>query len=179
MSVRSGDARHSRPARPAENCRAGDPVPRQPDPALKPFEAHADGDWFIARTGYTGEDGLEIILPADQAPGFFNDLVGAGISPIGLGARDTLRVEAGMNLYGQDIDQDVSPLASNMAWSIAWEPAAAVHRSCGAGSGKRRRCSTNWSVWCWRSAVFYAPIRWFVSPMLAKGRSPVVVSLLR
>ncbi|WP_137807439.1 glycine cleavage system aminomethyltransferase GcvT [Pseudomonas sp. G(2018)] len=91
---------------------------------LKPFEGQPDGDWFIARTGYTGEDGLEIILPADQAPGFFNDLVGAGISPIGLGARDTLRVEAGMNLYGRDIHQDVSPLASNMAWSIAWEPAA-------------------------------------------------------
>jgi aminomethyltransferase len=91
---------------------------------LKPFEGYCDGDWFIARTGYTGEDGLEICLPADQAPGFFNDLVGAGISPIGLGARDTLRVEAGMNLYGQDIHQDVSPLASNMAWSIAWEPAS-------------------------------------------------------
>ncbi|RKS20078.1 aminomethyltransferase [Pseudomonas sp. WPR_5_2] len=90
---------------------------------LKPFEGQPDGDWFIARTGYTGEDGLEIILPADQAPGFFNDLVGAGISPIGLGARDTLRVEAGMNLYGRDINQDVSPLASNMAWSIAWQPA--------------------------------------------------------
>lgn len=91
---------------------------------LKPFEGYCDGDWFIARTGYTGEDGLEICLPADQAQGFFNDLVGAGISPIGLGARDTLRVEAGMNLYGQDIHQDVSPLASNMAWSIAWEPAS-------------------------------------------------------
>jgi len=91
---------------------------------LKPFEAEVDGDWFIARTGYTGEDGLEIAMPADQAPGFFYDLVGAGISPIGLGARDTLRVEAGMNLYGQDIHQDVSPLASNMAWSIAWEPAS-------------------------------------------------------
>jgi aminomethyltransferase len=89
---------------------------------LKPFEGQPDGDWFIARTGYTGEDGLEIILPANQAPGFFNDLVGAGISPIGLGARDTLRVEAGMNLYGQDIHQDVSPLTSNMTWSIAWEP---------------------------------------------------------
>ncbi|MHC8307921.1 glycine cleavage system aminomethyltransferase GcvT [Pseudomonas sp. PB3P13] len=91
---------------------------------LKPFEGQPDGDWFIARTGYTGEDGLEIILPANQAPGFFNDLVGAGISPIGLGARDTLRVEAGMNLYGQDIHQEVSPLASNMAWSIAWDPVA-------------------------------------------------------
>ncbi|KTC33275.1 MAG: glycine cleavage system aminomethyltransferase GcvT [Pseudomonas sp.] len=91
---------------------------------LKPFEGRVDGDWFIARTGYTGEDGLEIVLPAEQAPAFFNDLVGAGISPIGLGARDTLRLEAGMNLYGQDIHQDVSPLAANMAWSIAWEPAS-------------------------------------------------------
>ncbi|QKZ02546.1 MULTISPECIES: glycine cleavage system aminomethyltransferase GcvT [Pseudomonas] len=90
---------------------------------LKPFQGLTDGDWFIARTGYTGEDGLEIVLPRDQAPAFFNDLVGAGLSPIGLGARDTLRLEAGMNLYGQDIDQAHSPLVSNMAWSIAWEPA--------------------------------------------------------
>ncbi|MGV8916693.1 MAG: glycine cleavage system aminomethyltransferase GcvT [Pseudomonas sp.] len=90
---------------------------------LHPFEGRSEGDWFIARTGYTGEDGLEIILPANQACGFFNDLVGAGISPIGLGARDTLRLEAGMNLYGQDIHENVSPLAANMAWTVAWEPA--------------------------------------------------------
>lgn len=89
---------------------------------LKPFEGHFEGDWFIARTGYTGEDGLEIILPALQAPAFFNDLVGAGIAPSGLGARDTLRLEAGMNLYGNDIDEAHSPLSSNLAWSIAWEP---------------------------------------------------------
>ena len=91
---------------------------------FKPFEGQSCGDWFIARTGYTGEDGLEIVLPADQAPAFFNDLVGAGISPIGLGARDTLRLEAGMNLYGQDIHLSVSPLCANMAWTIAWEPAS-------------------------------------------------------
>ena len=91
---------------------------------LKPFEGQSSGDWFIARTGYTGEDGLEILLPADQAPAFFNELVGAGISPIGLGARDTLRLEAGMNLYGQDIHLSVSPLCANMAWTIAWEPAS-------------------------------------------------------
>ncbi|NMZ59702.1 glycine cleavage system aminomethyltransferase GcvT [Pseudomonas nitroreducens] len=89
---------------------------------LKPFQGKADGDWFIARTGYTGEDGLEIMLPALEAPGFLNDLVGAGISPAGLGARDTLRLEAGMNLYGQDMDEDVTPLAANMGWTIAWEP---------------------------------------------------------
>lgn len=90
---------------------------------LKPFQGQPEGEWFIARTGYTGEDGLEIMLPAAEAPGFLTDLVGAGIVPIGLGARDTLRLEAGMNLYGQDMDEDVSPLAANMAWTIAWEPA--------------------------------------------------------
>ena len=89
---------------------------------LKPFQGKADGDWFIARTGYTGEDGLEIMLPAVEAQGFLNDLVGAGIAPAGLGARDTLRLEAGMNLYGQDMDEDVTPLAANMGWTIAWEP---------------------------------------------------------
>lgn len=85
---------------------------------LKPFEGQSCGDWFIARTGYTGEDGLEIVLPADQAPAFFNDLVGAGISPIGLGARDTLRLEAGMNLYGQDMDDTVSPFEAALAWTV-------------------------------------------------------------
>ncbi len=89
---------------------------------LRPFEGQQEGDWFIARTGYTGEDGLEIILPSDQACRFFNDMVGAGISPIGLGARDTLRLEAGMNLFGQEIDEQVSPLISNMAWTVAWQP---------------------------------------------------------
>ncbi|QPN45289.1 glycine cleavage system aminomethyltransferase T [Pseudomonas putida] len=90
---------------------------------LRPFEGLGEGDWFIARTGYTGEDGLEIILPGHEAVAFFNDLVGAGIAPSGLGARDTLRLEAGMNLYGQDIDEDHTPLTSNLGWSIAWEPA--------------------------------------------------------
>ncbi len=89
---------------------------------LKPFQGLPDDDWFIARTGYTGEDGLEIMLPADQVAGLFNELVGAGIAPIGLGARDTLRLEAGMNLYGQDMTEEASPLVSNMAWTIAWEP---------------------------------------------------------
>ncbi len=89
---------------------------------LKVFQGLPDGDWFIARTGYTGEDGLEIMLPAVEAPAFLSELVGAGIAPIGLGARDTLRLEAGMNLYGQDMTDDVSPLAANMGWTIAWDP---------------------------------------------------------
>lgn len=90
---------------------------------LKPFQGLAEGHWFIGRTGYTGEDGLEIILPAEQAPDFLSELVGAGIPPIGLGARDTLRLEAGLNLYGQDMTEEVSPLAANMGWTVAWEPA--------------------------------------------------------
>ncbi|GAB3484953.1 glycine cleavage system aminomethyltransferase GcvT [Azotobacter salinestris] len=89
---------------------------------LRPFEGLAEGDWFIARTGYTGEDGLEILLPAAQAQDFFGDLVGAGIAPGGLGARDTLRLEAGLNLHGQDMDESVSPLAANLGWTIAWDP---------------------------------------------------------
>ncbi len=80
------------------------------------------GDWFVARTGYTGEKGLELILPNADAPGFWDRLMGADVEPIGLGARDTLRLEAGMNLYGHDMDESISPIAANMAFSIAWEP---------------------------------------------------------
>ena len=106
---------------------------------LKPFQGLAAGDWFIARTGYTGEDGLEIMLPAEQAPDFFSEMVGAGISPIGLGARDTLRLEAGLNLYGQDMDEEVSPLAANMGWTIAWEPAERAFVGRGALEEQRQR----------------------------------------
>ncbi|WP_312485815.1 glycine cleavage system aminomethyltransferase GcvT [Stutzerimonas nitrititolerans] len=106
---------------------------------LKPFQGLAAGDWFIGRTGYTGEDGLEIILPAKQAPDFFSELVGAGISPIGLGARDTLRLEAGLNLYGQDMNEEVSPLAANMGWTIAWEPAERAFVGRGALEEQRER----------------------------------------
>jgi aminomethyltransferase len=90
--------------------------------SLKPFQGLPDGEWFIARTGYTGEDGLEIMLPAAEAAGFLTELVGAGIAPIGLGARDTLRLEAGMNLYGQDMNEQITPLSANMAWTLVWEP---------------------------------------------------------
>ena len=77
--------------------------------------------WFIARTGYTGEKGVEIILPEDQAVSFWDSLLEAGIRPIGLGARDTLRLEAGMNLYGNDMDESVTPLESNMANTVFLE----------------------------------------------------------
>ena len=86
--------------------------------ALKPFQAVECAPYFIGRTGYTGEDGFEIILPANLAPGFWQALHDVGVKPIGLGARDTLRLEAGMNLYGQDMDETVSPLESGLAWTV-------------------------------------------------------------
>ncbi|PIE20887.1 MAG: glycine cleavage system protein T [Neptuniibacter caesariensis] len=89
---------------------------------LSVFQGLESEGWFIARTGYTGEDGLEIMLPEDEAADFWQALAAAGISPCGLGARDTLRLEAGMNLYGADMDETVSPLAANMGWTIAWQP---------------------------------------------------------
>ncbi|WP_193162220.1 glycine cleavage system aminomethyltransferase GcvT [Microbulbifer hainanensis] len=89
---------------------------------LKVFESVARGDWFVARTGYTGEDGLEIMLAGDDAPGFWRALADAGVAPCGLGARDTLRLEAGMNLYGHEMDDETSPLVANMGWTIAWQP---------------------------------------------------------
>ncbi len=76
-------------------------------------------DWFVARTGYTGEDGVEVIMHADDAPVFFEQLKGNGIKPAGLGARDTLRMEAGMNLYGHDMDETISPYECNMGWTLA------------------------------------------------------------
>ena len=91
---------------------------------LENFSALEDGERFIARTGYTGEDGFEIALPADQAVAMAEALRAAGVAPVGLGSRDTLRLEAGMNLYGSDMDTTVSPLESGLAWTVAFEPAA-------------------------------------------------------
>lgn len=90
--------------------------------ALKPFHFLSVKNCFIARTGYTGEDGFEVILPATEAPDFWNKLLKAKIYPCGLGARDTLRLEAGLNLYGADMDETVTPLESNLGWTVAWEP---------------------------------------------------------
>jgi aminomethyltransferase len=89
---------------------------------LEPFNGLAQDDGFVARTGYTGEDGLEIMLPQSQAVGLWQRLREAGVSPCGLGARDSLRLEAGMNLYGNDMDEAISPLECGLAWTLAWEP---------------------------------------------------------
>ena len=90
---------------------------------LKPFYAVTVGELFVATTGYTGEDGFEIILPAKAAPFTWQMLADAGVAPIGLGARDTLRLEAGMALYGSDMDEHTNPLEAGLDWTVAWEPA--------------------------------------------------------
>lgn len=90
--------------------------------SLDTFFAKPAGAWFIARTGYTGEDGLEIMVPNNAIAGFWQALLDAGVRPCGLGARDTLRLEAGMNLYGSDMDESVTPLESAMGWTVAWQP---------------------------------------------------------
>ncbi|EKD71975.1 MAG: hypothetical protein ACD_46C00042G0002 [uncultured bacterium] len=90
---------------------------------LKPFTFAAVNDWFIARTGYTGEDGYEMIIPASDAEKIWQKMLSVGIAPCGLGARDTLRLEAGLNLYGSDMDENVTPLESNLAWTVIMDPA--------------------------------------------------------
>lgn len=86
---------------------------------LKPFSVLMDGEWCFACTGYTGEDGYEIMLPGNEAESFWERLLKAGVAPCGLAARDTLRLEAGMNLYGQDMDESTSPLVSGLSWTVA------------------------------------------------------------
>ena len=86
--------------------------------SLQNFQAADCGEHFVARTGYTGEDGFEVMLPKEKVEAFWHALNQAGVKPIGLGARDTLRLEAGMNLYGQDMDESVGPLESGLAWTV-------------------------------------------------------------
>ncbi len=89
---------------------------------LARFAAAEDGDWLVGRTGYTGEDGYEIMLPAAAAPALWQALLAAGVRPAGLGARDTLRLEAGLSLYGHDMDDAVTPLECGLGWTVHWEP---------------------------------------------------------
>lgn len=106
----------------AKAAKAFNPEQRGAVEGMKPFFGVQEGELFIATTGYTGEEGYEIMVPATEAGKLWNALLEAGVKPAGLGARDTLRLEAGMNLYGQDMDETISPLAANMGWTIAWEP---------------------------------------------------------
>ncbi|HEU4532018.1 MAG TPA: glycine cleavage system aminomethyltransferase GcvT, partial [Steroidobacteraceae bacterium] len=106
---------------------------------LGPFSAALVGTWMVARTGYTGEDGFEVILPAGEAVPMWEKLAAGGARPAGLGARDTLRLEAGMALYGQDMDESVSPLEAGLAWTVAFDEGrdfigrAALERQIAAG----------------------------------------------
>ncbi|MFJ1268498.1 glycine cleavage system aminomethyltransferase GcvT [Legionella lytica] len=106
----------------AKACSILNPAQVDAVSTLTPFESVDVEQWFFARTGYTGEDGLEIVVPQDQVPQLWDNLVQAGIQPCGLAARDTLRLEAGMLLYGQDMDTSTTPLESGLAWTIKWEP---------------------------------------------------------
>ena len=91
--------------------------------ALQVFHATAVDDWFVARTGYTGEDGFELMLPTEEAASTWRKLNSLGVLSCGLGARDTLRLEAGMNLYGNDMTESTHPFESGLGWSVALEPA--------------------------------------------------------
>jgi len=111
---------------PNARAKAIDLIPaglREQSLTLKSFFAVEQKDWFISRTGYTGEDGFEIICPAAAAPALWRGLRDGGVASCGLGARDTLRLEAGLKLPGQDMDETLSPLESGLAWTVAWEPA--------------------------------------------------------
>ena len=89
---------------------------------LSPFTGAQSGEYFVARTGYTGEDGWEIVLPGRIAAETWERFRSADIGACGLGARDTLRLEAGMNLYGSDMDESTTPLESALGWTVTWEP---------------------------------------------------------
>lgn len=105
--------------------------------ALTPFYGTVIRDTFVSRTGYTGEDGYELMVPGTDAPAWWQRLMEAGVRPCGLGARDTLRLEAGMNLYGTDMDETTTPLEAGLAWTVAWEPEA--RGFIGRGALQRRR----------------------------------------
>jgi aminomethyltransferase len=102
-----------------ERCWEARPAWRVATEGLKPFHAVCIGGDMVARTGYTGEDGFEIIIPATCIGPLWTDLRASGVKPAGLGARDTLRLEAGMNLYGQDMDSSVTPLECGLAWTVS------------------------------------------------------------
>lgn len=110
---------------------------------LQAFQGAVVADGFIARTGYTGEDGFEMIVDVAAAPRLWQRLQAAGIRPCGLGARDTLRLEAGMNLYGHDMDETVTPWESALGWTVALTPGrdfigrAALERQQAAGVPRR------------------------------------------
>ena len=122
------------------------PATKNKTEGLQNFQAADCGEHFVARTGYTGEDGFEVMLPKEKVEEFWYALNKAGVPPIGLGARDTLRLEAGMNLYGQDMDESVGPLESGLAWTVDMKSERDfISRSPVRGAQAGRRC-------CWIAA---------------------------
>jgi aminomethyltransferase len=115
LAVQGPDAR-------AKVAKLLSPVGAQAALALGTFVGREIDGWFIARTGYTGEDGFEVMMPATDAVRIWKELNDMGVASCGLGARDTLRLEAGMNLYGNDMDETKNPLESGLAWTVAFEP---------------------------------------------------------
>ena len=115
------------------------PATRAATEPLGLFQAVETGGWLVARTGYTGEDGFEISLPAADAGTAWQRLLEAGIKPCGLGARDTLRLEAGMNLYGQDMDESISPYEAGLRWTVDLKDAARDFIGKSALEGKNAR----------------------------------------
>jgi aminomethyltransferase len=152
------------------------PECRAASEALKPFFAAVVGDHFIASTGYTGEDGYEITLPAARADGLWQALAAAGVRPCGLGARDTLRLEAGMNLYGQDMDETVSPLDAGLAWTVP----ISYHRATSSARppSSPGRSKSGFSAWYCSTAACCERTRRYTRPM-ATARSPVAASRRR
>ena len=89
---------------------------------FKVAEVEVDGaTWVVAGTGYTGEDGVELAVPAGQAPAAWERILGAGITPAGLGARDTLRLEAALPLHGHELGPGITPLQAGLGWVVAWD----------------------------------------------------------
>ena len=107
-----------------------------PEVAAMRFMDHlVIGDVWVSRSGYTGEDGFEISVPEDETDTFARKLLAQpGVAPIGLGARDSLRLEAGLCLYGHDIDTTTSPVEAGLTWAIQ-----KTRRSGGARSGRTAR----------------------------------------
>ena len=147
---------------------------RGPAEALAPFAAAGDGEAMVARTGYTGEDGFEILLPhADIVP-LWRALRAAGVQPCGLGARDTLRLEAGLNLYGTDMDETVTPLECGLGWTVTWEPPG--RRFIGRPALERQRAAGGLPRWVGLVLEGKGVLRNHLPVYLADGRQGEITS---
>ncbi len=133
------------------------------------------GEWLIARTGYTGEDGAEIILPGGKAPELWQRLLDAGVRPIGLGARDTLRLEAGLNLYGNDMDEGITPGKPTWAGPSPWTTPSGTSSAAAPWNGTRNRTIRSCAAWCSRTKACCAPTR-PCTRRTAKARPPAAPS---